>query len=252
MNDYRHGAALRESARRSPSWIPAPVPRRHGRRPPYPERVRARIPDTATAPSWSANASAVPRSRRARASSCARCDPTRTGDCSSHDADRRSGIKATRRWRKPCDHACRHRRRSRAACVRAPTASRRGGSQAQTAKNRAMARFFVVPGDSGMFNWCPRGDSNPHDFRRYHLKVVRLPIPPPGLILDRRPVGPRMISETLVLSYPPAQVQARGLPPESARLPAAPPALPERAQARREFRSQQAPRARSRPASCCP
>src|SRR4249919_3472609 len=28
--------------------------------------------------------------------------------------------------------------------------------------------------------WCPRGDSNPHDLRRYHLKVVRLPIPPPG------------------------------------------------------------------------
>src|SRR5687768_547164 len=30
--------------------------------------------------------------------------------------------------------------------------------------------------------WCPRGDSNPHDLRRYHLKVVRLPIPPPGLV----------------------------------------------------------------------
>ena len=28
--------------------------------------------------------------------------------------------------------------------------------------------------------WCPRGDSNPHDLSRYHLKVVRLPIPPPG------------------------------------------------------------------------
>src|SRR5690606_11925967 len=28
--------------------------------------------------------------------------------------------------------------------------------------------------------WCPRGASNPHDLSRYHLKVVRLPIPPPG------------------------------------------------------------------------
>src|SRR5690606_15505899 len=34
--------------------------------------------------------------------------------------------------------------------------------------------------------WCPRGDSNPYDSRRYHLKVVRLPIPPPGLKLSRR------------------------------------------------------------------
>src|SRR5690606_4334390 len=30
--------------------------------------------------------------------------------------------------------------------------------------------------------WCPRGDSNPYDSRRYHLKVVRLPIPPPGQV----------------------------------------------------------------------
>ena len=37
--------------------------------------------------------------------------------------------------------------------------------------------------------WCPRGDSNPHDLRRYHLKVVRLPIPPPGL-KNRWPSGP--------------------------------------------------------------
>src|SRR5690606_19697845 len=31
--------------------------------------------------------------------------------------------------------------------------------------------------------WCPRGDSNPYDSRRYHLKVVRLPIPPPGHVV---------------------------------------------------------------------
>src|SRR3546814_7938086 len=33
--------------------------------------------------------------------------------------------------------------------------------------------------------WCPRGDSNPHDRSRYHLKVVRLPIPPPGQCLQQ-------------------------------------------------------------------
>src|SRR6185312_4117429 len=35
--------------------------------------------------------------------------------------------------------------------------------------------------EAGRFSWCPRGDSNPHGVTRYHLKVVRLPIPPPGL-----------------------------------------------------------------------
>src|SRR5690606_15181575 len=35
--------------------------------------------------------------------------------------------------------------------------------------------------------WCPRGDSNPHDLSRYHLKVVRLPIPPPGQIFTLSP-----------------------------------------------------------------
>ena len=37
--------------------------------------------------------------------------------------------------------------------------------------------------------WCPREDSNLHGFRRYHLKVVRLPIPPPGLIFSVLPVS---------------------------------------------------------------
>ena len=32
--------------------------------------------------------------------------------------------------------------------------------------------------------WCPGGDSNPHGLPRYHLKVVRLPIPPPGQFLE--------------------------------------------------------------------
>src|SRR5690606_14960290 len=31
-----------------------------------------------------------------------------------------------------------------------------------------------------LLEWCPRGDSNPYDLSRYHLKVMRLPIPPPG------------------------------------------------------------------------
>ncbi len=31
-----------------------------------------------------------------------------------------------------------------------------------------------------IFNWCPGGDSNSHAIRRYHLKIVCLPIPPPG------------------------------------------------------------------------
>ena len=37
---------------------------------------------------------------------------------------------------------------------------------------------------------CPGQDSNLHAVRRYHLKVVRLPIPPPG----RGAFGPRIIS----------------------------------------------------------
>jgi len=40
-------------------------------------------------------------------------------------------------------------------------------------KKAGLRRPFLLP-------WCPRRDSNPHDFRRYHLKVVRLPIPPRG------------------------------------------------------------------------
>ena len=35
--------------------------------------------------------------------------------------------------------------------------------------------------------WCPGKDSNLHGCPRYHLKVVRLPIPPPGLKLTFRP-----------------------------------------------------------------
>lgn len=41
-----------------------------------------------------------------------------------------------------------------------------------------------------VFCWCPGGDSNSHAIRRYHLKIVCLPIPPPGhelqLIENRR------------------------------------------------------------------
>ena len=33
---------------------------------------------------------------------------------------------------------------------------------------------------SFFYNWCPGGDSNSHAIQRYHLKIVCLPIPPPG------------------------------------------------------------------------
>src|SRR6185437_6175964 len=53
------------------------------------------------------------------------------------------------------------------------------------AKGRQSAAFRFR--DSGGYPpepsaWCPRGDSNPYDLRRYHLKVVRLPVPPPGQV----------------------------------------------------------------------
>ena len=41
-----------------------------------------------------------------------------------------------------------------------------------------------------IFNWCPGGDSNSHAIRRYHLKIVCLPIPPPGhelQLIENRP-----------------------------------------------------------------
>src|SRR6478736_7767052 len=51
-------------------------------------------------------------------------------------------------------------------------------------------RTTKSPHDAGfVLLWCPRGDSNPHTLRRYHLKVVRLPIPPPGLIFRTLPSG---------------------------------------------------------------
>src|SRR3954465_8236150 len=33
---------------------------------------------------------------------------------------------------------------------------------------------------SGLFKWCPRGDSNPHAVRHRLLRPACLPIPPPG------------------------------------------------------------------------
>lgn len=40
--------------------------------------------------------------------------------------------------------------------------------------------------------WCPGEDSNPHGVTRQYLKLVRLPIPPPGHILFpmQPPFGP--------------------------------------------------------------
>src|SRR3546814_18270005 len=42
--------------------------------------------------------------------------------------------------------------------------------------------------------WCPRGDSNPHDLSRYHLKVVRLPIPPPRQCISSKPASLQPVS----------------------------------------------------------
>src|SRR3954465_4535513 len=36
---------------------------------------------------------------------------------------------------------------------------------------------------------CPGQDLNLHALRRYHLKVVRLPIPPPGRVVALRSAG---------------------------------------------------------------
>ena len=59
-------------------------------------------------------------------------------------------------------------------------------SRHKKTRQRRVSLFSLpnpVTRTSVAFDWCPRGDSNPHDLRRYHLKVVRLPIPPPGLML---------------------------------------------------------------------
>src|SRR5690349_13726078 len=49
-------------------------------------------------------------------------------------------------------------------------------------KKPAVWRVFRKRMKPPLRYWCPRGDSNPHASRRYHLKVVRLPIPPPGQV----------------------------------------------------------------------
>jgi hypothetical protein len=47
--------------------------------------------------------------------------------------------------------------------------------------NRRVSGCFVdVVGRPETRCWCPKEDSNLHDRSRYHLKVVRLPIPPSG------------------------------------------------------------------------
>lgn len=45
------------------------------------------------------------------------------------------------------------------------------------AGSRSLTNPLCYASKTSLF-WCRRGDSNSHDFRRYHLKVVRLPIPP--------------------------------------------------------------------------
>ncbi len=36
----------------------------------------------------------------------------------------------------------------------------------------------------GARNWCPEQDLNLHSFRNTHLKRARLPIPPPGHLVE--------------------------------------------------------------------
>ena len=39
---------------------------------------------------------------------------------------------------------------------------------------------------SGLLFWCPEQDLNLHSFRNTHLKRARLPIPPPGHLVEFR------------------------------------------------------------------
>src|SRR5262249_36759412 len=63
--------------------------------------------------------------------------------------------------------------RGRAQCEKTFKFAVSGTVQEATKKAR------MLPCEPSL-HWCPREDSNLHACRRYHLKVVRLPIPPPG------------------------------------------------------------------------
>ena len=56
-------------------------------------------------------------------------------------------------------------------------------SATRAATGGAMSAFSLLLGLLAAVWWCPRRDSNSHAFRRYHLKVVCLPIPPRGQLL---------------------------------------------------------------------
>ena len=55
-------------------------------------------------------------------------------------------------------------------------------------------------------NWCPRPDSNRHDFRHYPLKIACLPIPPLGqYVFSLQPEG---LNLQAVRNYFPRLIQA--------------------------------------------
>src|SRR6266702_967737 len=43
---------------------------------------------------------------------------------------------------------------------------------------------------NGLYLWCARRDSNPHDFTHCHLKAARLPIPPRALGIPAGTIRP--------------------------------------------------------------
>ena len=65
----------------------------------------------------------------------------------------------------------------RAGCTRQPLHDRK---QPDNKKPRKSEVLSFVLGCCRTVQWCPREDSNLHGFTRQYLKLVRLPIPPPG------------------------------------------------------------------------
>jgi hypothetical protein len=88
--------------------------------------------------------------------------------------------KYTRAYRlKRLSHNCRAvvvKTRFSAQQALAPT----GADRPRGAKKPACSGFVASSERWISRRWCPRRDSNSHDFRHYHLKVACLPIPPRG------------------------------------------------------------------------
>ena len=102
----------------------------------------------------------------------------------------------------PADGLFSPRRRQRAGTAekQVPHARRRQkypkdgpeATQVKAPRQRAVKRKKLQTEICSSFisDWCPGGDSNSHAIRRYHLKIVCLPIPPPGhevQLIENRP-----------------------------------------------------------------